>query len=403
MPGRTNLLIRQPGKPVTHKILKINNLSSKGLSRFPNEIYELGSEISSPDAIMLRSTKLHDMEFDSNLKAIGRAGAGVNNIPVERLTEIGVPVFNAPGANANAVKELVIGSLFMAERNLHKAVSYTQGLTSVGEALDGEVEDGKKRFVGRELPNRTLGVIGLGAIGVEVANAAAALGMNVIGYDPAVTVSNAWQLSPEIEKANTVDEVLAKSEFLTFHVPLIEATKNMINSQRLSTLVDGVVVLNFARAGVVDEAAILAGLDSGKIKTYICDFPTSENIAHENAIALPHLGASTAEAEENCAIMVADQLREFLEHGTIKNAVNFPGIELSRKSDHRLALIHRNVPDMVGQISHQLGASSINILAMINESHHNVACTLIDTESAVGESTMAAIRDIEGLLKARQV
>lgn len=386
-----------------HKIQKINNLSSKGLSRFPNDLYELGTEISSPDAIMLRSTKLHEMEFDDNLKAIGRAGAGVNNIPVERMTQAGIPVFNAPGANANAVKELVMGSLFMAERNLHKAVSYTKGLNSVGEELDREVEDGKKRFVGRELPNRTLGVIGLGAIGVEVANAAAAMGMKVIGYDPAVTVTNAWKLRAEVEKANTVDEVLSRSEFLTFHVPLIEATKHLINSQRLHSLVEGVVILNFARAGVVDESAILAGLDSGKIKTYICDFPTTENIAHENAIALPHLGASTAEAEENCAIMVADQLREFLEHGNIKNSVNLPGIELSRKSDHRLALIHRNVPDMVGQISHQLGLSSINILHMINESRGDMACTLIDTEAAVGEATMAAIRDIGGLLKARQI
>lgn len=386
-----------------HKILKINNLSAKGLSRFPNDLYELGTEMSNPDAIMLRSQKLHDMEFEDSVKAVGRAGAGVNNIPVDRLTNAGVPVFNAPGANANAVKELVMGSLFMAERNLHKAVKYTKALDSVGDELDREVEDGKKRFVGRELPGRTLGVIGLGAIGVEVANAAAGLGMNVIGYDPAVTVSNAWKLSAEVEKANSVDEVLSKSEFLTFHVPLIDATKHMVNRQRLHTMVDGAVVLNFARAGVVDEAAILEGLDSGKIKTYICDFPTSENIAHENAIALPHLGASTAEAEENCAIMVADQLREFLEHGNIKNSVNFPNIELSRKSEHRLALIHRNVPDMVGQISHQLGVSSINILHMINESYKDVACTLIDTEAEVGESTMAAIRDINGLLKARQI
>lgn len=388
---------------MTLKILKINNLSSRGLDRFPTEKYELGSEIGSPDAIMLRSQKLHDMEFDSNLKAVGRAGAGVNNIPVDRLTQMGVPVFNAPGANANAVKELVLGSMFLAERNLHKATAYTQSLSSTGDALESEVEDGKKRFVGRELASRTLGVIGLGAIGVGVASAAASLGMKVVGYDPAITVENAWRLSANVEKANTVDEVLAKCEFLTFHVPLIDATRHMINTQRLHTMQDGVVVLNFARAGVVDEQAVLEGLNSGKIKTYICDFPTSENIAHENAISLPHLGASTAEAEENCAIMIADQLREFLEHGNIKNSVNFPLIELSRKSEHRLALIHRNVPDMVGQISHQLGVTSINILHMINESHQDTACTLIDTETAIDDKTLAAIHDIEGLLKARLI
>ena len=386
-----------------HKIQKINNLSSKGLDRFPVDSYELGTEIKSPDAIMLRSQKLHDVEFDENLKAIGRAGAGVNNIPVDRLTEMGVPVFNAPGANANAVKELVIGSLFMAERNLHKAVAYTESLTSTGDTLDREVEDGKKRFVGRELPERTLGVIGLGAIGVEVANAAAGLGMKVIGYDPAVTVNNAWKLSANVDKANSVDEVLSRSEFITFHVPLVDATRNMINTQRLHAMNDGTVVLNFARAGVVDESAILAGLDSGKIKTYICDFPTTENIAHEKVIALPHLGASTAEAEENCAVMVADQLKDFLEHGNITNSVNFPHIELSRKSEFRLALIHRNVPDMVGQISHQLGSASINILHMINESYKDFACTLIDTETEVSEATLGSIREISGLLKARQI
>ena len=386
-----------------YKILKINNLAERGLERFPAGRYELASEIASPDAIMLRSQKLHDMEFDSNLKAVGRAGAGVNNIPVERLSALGVPVFNAPGANANAVKELVIGSLFFSERNLHRAVSYTDQLTAVGEALDKQVEDGKKKFVGRELPNRTLGVVGLGAIGVEVANTAAALGMKVIGYDPAITVSNAWKLSAVIEKANSVDELLSRSEFVTFHVPLVDATRNMINEQRLHSMHENSVVLNFARAGVVDDDAILRGLNSGKIKTYITDFPTRETIEHERVITLPHLGASTAEAEENCAIMVADQLQEFLEHGTIRNSVNFPQVELSRKSDHRLALIHRNVPDMVGQISHQLGKSSVNIEHMINESRGDVACTLIDSHLQVDEQTMSAIKGIDGLLKARQI
>jgi len=388
---------------VTYTILKINNLSEKGLERFPPGKYELGSEISSPDAIMLRSQKLHDMEFDSNLKAVGRAGAGVNNIPVDRLAALGVPVFNAPGANANAVKELVIGSLFLSERNLHHAFSYTDTLTASGEDLDRQVEDGKKKFVGRELPERTLGVIGLGAIGVEVANTAAALGMNVIGYDPSITVTNAWKLSAAVEKANSVDDLLSRSEFVTFHVPLIDATRNMINEQRLHSMRENSVVLNFARSGVVDDNAVLMGLNSGKIKTYITDFPTRDTIEHERVITLPHLGASTAEAEDNCAIMIADQLQDFLEHGNIRNSVNFPQIELSRKSDHRLAMIHRNVPDMVGQISHQLGKSSVNIEHMINESRGDVACTLIDSHQQVDEQTMSAINGINGLLKARQI
>lgn len=312
-------------------------------------------------------------------------------------------MFNAPGANANAVKELVIGSLFFSERNLHHAYNYTKQLTAQGEALDKLVEDGKKKFVGGELPNRTLGVIGLGAIGVEVANTAAALGMKVIGYDPSITVANAWKLSSAVEKGNSVDDVLSRSEFVTFHVPLLDATRHMINEQRLHSMRENCVVLNFARSGVVDDTAVLKGLNSGKIKAYITDFPTHETIEHERVITLPHLGASTFEAEENCAIMVADQLQEFLEHGNIRNSVNFPQVELSRKSDYRLAMIHHNVPDMVGQISHQLGMSSVNIEHMINESRGDIACTLLDTHQQVDEQTMSSIKGIDGLLKARQI
>lgn len=385
------------------KIQKINNIAAKGLDVFPSSGYEVGSEITDPDGIILRSQKLHDMEIGANLKAIGRAGAGVNNIPVERLTEVGVPVFNAPGANANAVKELVIGSLLLSERNLHNAVNYTQALNSRGDELDREVEGGKKKFVGSELSARTLGVIGLGAIGVEVANAAAALGMKVIGHDPGITVTNAWNLNASIVKAQSVDEVLASADFLTLHVPLIEATRDMINVSRIPAMKNGAVLLNFARAGVVDEGAVLDALDIGKLKAFICDFPTAENIAHEKVIAMPHLGASTGEAEENCAVMVAEQLRGFLEHGNIMNSVNYPTLSLSRKSDYRLSLIHRNIPDMVGQISHHLGAASINILHMINESQGDFACTLIDTESKVDDDTLTAIAGIDGLLKARQI
>jgi len=346
---------------------------------------------------MLRSQKIHDMAFDSKLKAVGRAGAGVNNIPVDRLTDLGVPVFNAPGANANAVKELVIASLFIASRNLYDAVAYTRDLSSSGEELDKEVEGGKKKFVGTELPGRTLGVIGLGAIGVEVANAAAALGMKVIGFDPGVTIANAWKLSRDVKQASSADAVFEKCEFISVHVPLIDATRNLINDKSLAAMPQGTVILNFARSGIVEDAAVLKALDSGKIKSYITDFPTRETIDHPSVIAMPHLGASTAEAEENCAIMVADQLQDYLENGNIRNSVNYPNVELARKSDYRLSLIHKNVPDMVGQISHLLGKSSVNIESMINESKGAVACTLIDTDKEVPDDTFKGILGIEGI------
>ena len=388
---------------MNYQIQTINNISARGLNRFDQNKYVLSDSTESPDAIMLRSQKLHDMEFDDNLKAIGRAGAGVNNIPVDKMTESGVPVFNAPGANANAVKELVIASLFVAQRNLYDAIAYTRSLETTGEALDKEVESGKKKFVGRELPDRTLGVVGLGAIGVEVANAAAALGMKVIAFDPGVTIENAWRLNRDVVKASSVDEMIVSSDFVTVHVPLMEATRHLINEERIRSMPDGVVLLNFARAGIVDDAAVLKAIDSGKVKNYITDFPTTETIKHSGVITMPHLGASTAEAEENCAVMVADQLQNFLEHGNICNSVNFPTTELSRKSDFRLALIHRNVPDMVGQISHLLGQSSVNIVHMINESRGEVACTLIDVEQEVSTQTLDAIAAIDGLMKARLI
>lgn len=386
-----------------HQIQTINNISPLGLERFDASRFGVSAETTEPDAIMLRSQKIHEMAFDSKLKAVGRAGAGVNNIPVERLTELGVPVFNAPGANANAVKELVIASLFIASRNLHDAVSYTRGLDSSGEALDKEVESGKKKFVGTELPGRTLGVIGLGAIGVEVANAAAALGMKVIGFDPGVTIASAWKLSSDVEQASSADVVFQRSEFITVHVPLIEATRNLVNDKSLAVMPQGSVILNFARAGIVEDAAVLKALDSGRVKSYITDFPTRETIDHPAVITMPHLGASTAEAEENCAIMVADQLQDYLTNGNIRNAVNFPNVELARKSDNRLCLIHKNVPDMVGQISHLLGQSSVNIESMINESKGAVACTLIDTDKEVPDSTFESIMAVEGIIKARQI
>jgi len=388
---------------VAYKIQLINNISPIGLARYDESKYDLSDKHDNPDAIMLRSQKLHDMEFGDKLLAIGRAGAGVNNIPVERLTEVGVPVFNAPGANANAVKELVVAGMLMAERNIHDALNYTTALTSNGDKLDKEVEGGKKKFVGRELPNRTIGVIGLGAIGVEVANAASALGMKVVGFDPAVTVASAWKLNRDIEKAGSVDEVFARSEFITVHVPMMEATKHLVNAERIATMPDGSVVLNFARAGIVDDEAVLAALGTGKLKKYVTDFPTRDTIDNPNVLTMPHLGASTAEAEENCAVMIADQLQDYMQDGIVRNSVNFPTVEMPRRTDHRLAIIHQNIPDMVGQISHCLGKASVNIAHMINESRGSIAYTVLDVEDEVSSETQQAILSIEGLLKARQL
>ncbi|MDH3343273.1 MAG: 3-phosphoglycerate dehydrogenase family protein [Gammaproteobacteria bacterium] len=380
-----------------------NNISDKGLSRLPNDTYTISEDHADPDAIILRSAKLHDMEIPANLKAVGRAGAGTNNVPVDRLSEKGVVVFNAPGANANAVKELVIVGMLLACRNIVQAWDYAANVQGTPEEQNKAVEDGKKKYVGYELPGRTIGVIGLGAIGVQVANAAVALGMRVVGFDPTITVKSAWKMASEVEEMSSVDELVKQADFITFHVPLIEATKNLLNAERIATMKDGAVVLNFARDGIVDDDAILAAIDSGKIGAYVCDFPAEKLKNKKNVITLPHLGASTAEAEDNCAIMVADQLKDFLVNGNIKNSVNFPDIKLARIGDVRLAIANKNMPDMVGQISHVLGQSGANILHMRNESRNGLAYTLIDLETAIGDDVIAKITDIDGVLNARQI
>ncbi|MEW6445821.1 MAG: phosphoglycerate dehydrogenase [Pseudomonadota bacterium] len=386
-----------------YKILTLNNIAAVGLDRLPHDKYEIASEFQSPDAILVRSAKMHGMDVPASLKAIGRAGAGVNNIPVAEMSDKGIVVFNAPGANANAVKELVIAGMLMAARNIGQAWRFATGLEGDDASLHKAVEDGKKNFVGFELPGRTLGVIGLGAIGVRVANSARALGMRVIGYDPGITVERAWELSAEVQHATSVDEVLAKSDFVTFHVPLIDATRNLVNAERLKFMKDNVVVLNFAREGVVDEAAMVEALNSGKAHAYVSDFPTNQTKDHPRCITLPHLGASTGEAEDNCAIMVADQVRDFLENGNITNSVNFPEVKLARKGAHRLAIANKNLPDMVGQMSHILGSHKVNIAHMVNESRGNVAYTLIDVEGDVPEAAAEAIRGIDGVLNVRVI
>ena len=384
-----------------YKILTLNNISVAGLDRLPRDKYEVASEISHPDAILVRSAKMHDMEVARSVKAIGRAGAGVNNIPVDRMTQAGIPVFNAPGANSNAVKELVIAGMLMAARNLGPAWRFARELSGEDGAINKEVEAGKKQFVGFELPGRTLGVIGLGAIGVRVANAARALGMNVIGYDPTITVRSAWQLAAEVEQAISVDDLLSKSDFVTFHVPLVESTKGMINAERIKLLKKGAVLLNFSRSGIIDDAAAVAGLDSGRLYAYVCDFPSNLLKDHPRCITLPHLGASTKEAEDNCAIMVADQVSDYLENGNIVNSVNFPDINLPRNGGYRIAIVNSNVPNMVGQISTDLASAGLNIMDMLNRSRGDIAMTLLDTDKEPDAETLQAIESIDGVLSVR--
>lgn len=384
-----------------YKILTFNNISVKGLDRLPREHYEVASEIQHPDAVLLRSYKLHEWAIPDTLKAVGRAGAGVNNIPVDKMTQRGIPVFNAPGANANAVKELVLSAMLLSARNLLPAWDYTRNLSGADDALAKSVEAGKKQFVGFELEGRTLGIIGLGAIGVKVANAAIALGMNVIGFDPHITVRNAWQLSAEVKQAANVDDLLSQVDFVTVHVPLIDATRGMINADRLANAKQNLTVMNFSRGGIVDDKAVCEALDAGKVSAYVCDFPTNDLLKHKGVIALPHLGASTHEAEENCAIMVADQVREFLEDGTVKNAVNFPEMYMPRNGGHRLMVVNSNVPHMIEQISKAIANADLNILDMLNRSRDQVACTLVDISAPVTQNVIDEIKQIKGVLTVR--
>ena len=384
-------------------IKTINNISDKGLNRLPAESFTVSPEIDNPDAIILRSQNLHDMDIPSNLKVVGRAGAGTNNVPVEQLGDRGVVVFNAPGANANAVKELVIAGMLLACRNICQAWQYAANVEGSDEEQNKAVEAGKKKYVGYELPGRTLGVIGLGAIGVEIANVAVALGMRVVGFDPTITVKSAWRMSSEVEEMASVEELLKQADFVSFHVPLIDATLNLLSAERITGMKDGAVILNFARHGIVNDDAVLAALESGKLNAYVCDFPSEKLKRNDRVITLPHLGASTAEAEENCAMMVADQIKDFLENGNIKNSVNFPAVKLPRGGKSRVALTHKNMPDMIAKISTAVGDAGYNIFHMRNESKNDLAYTLMDIECEIGEDLIDKFSDIEGVLKARKV
>jgi D-3-phosphoglycerate dehydrogenase len=383
------------------KIQTLNNIAVAGLDRLPRDRYEVASEIAHPDAILVRSAKMQSAEIPPTVQAIGRAGAGTNNVPVSAMTARGVAVFNAPGANANAVKELVIAGMLLAARNIGQAWLFARELEGDDAAIHQAVEAGKKQFVGFELPGRTLGVIGLGAIGVKVANAARSLGMRVVGYDPTITVQRAWQLESDVQPALSIDDLLSRSDFVTFHVPLTEDTRRMINAERLRTLRKGAVLLNFSRDGIIDDDAVVTALDQGHLYAYCCDFPSNLLKKHPRVITLPHLGASTTEAEENCAIMVADQVRDYLENGNVTNSVNFPEINLPRNGGYRMAIVNSNVPNMVGQISTDLASAGLNILDMLNRSRGDVAVTLIDVDQRCPEDTVKDLRAIDGVLSVR--
>ena len=386
-----------------YKILTLNNISPVGLDHFPRDSYEVASEIQHPDAILLRSFNMHDMVVPVSVKAIGRAGAGVNNIPVERMNETGIPVFNAPGANANAVKELVIAGMLMASRNLCQAWDFSRSLEGEDAAIHKAVEAGKKQYVGFELPGKTLGVVGLGAIGVQVANGALALGMNVIGFDPDITVKRAWQMSSDVRQAASVEELLANADYVTFHVPLVDATRNMINAARLKLIKDNAVILNFSRNGVVDDEAVVAAIDAGKVYSYVCDFPSNLLKDHPRVVTLPHLGASTRQAEDNCAIMVAEEVRDYLENGNVRNSVNFPEMQMPRNGANRIAVVNENVPNMLGQISTCIAEAGLNILDMLNKSRNELAYTLVDVDSDVSPECLKHLADIKGVLNVRSL
>ena len=386
-----------------YKILTLNNISVKGLQRLPRESYEVASEVSHPDAVLLRSYKMHDMDIPDSVAAIGRAGAGVNNIPVDKMTQQGVPVFNAPGANANAVKELVLAGLLMASRNISGAMKFADSLEGTDAEISTAVESGKKNFVGSELPSKTLGVIGLGAIGLRVANAALSLGMKVVGYDPLISVQSAWQLSSGVEEAVSIDHLFSQCDAISVHVPLLDATRGLASAERLAMMPRGGVLINLARGGICDDEAVLAALDSGQLHSYVIDFPTGALLQHPKVISFPHLGASTAEAEENCAVMVADSVREFLEDGTVRNSVNFPEAFMPRNGGSRITIANANVPNMVGQISTILAESELNIADLLNKSRGDIAYTIIDLDDDISEATLESIRGIEGVLALRHL
>jgi D-3-phosphoglycerate dehydrogenase / 2-oxoglutarate reductase len=382
------------------EVLVLNPIAQNGLKRLPADRYKISKDVAEPDAVLVRSADMHRLDVPASVLAIARAGAGTNNIPVAAMSARGVPVFNAPGANANAVKELVLAGMLLAARNLSDALRFVSSLPPSPD-IDKVVEDGKKAFAGFELAGQTLGIVGLGKIGCLVADAAIKLGMNVLGFDPEITVDAAWSLPSQVKKAASVAEVMRNAHFISLHVPLVDATRDLVNADNIRHARAGAVLLNFSREGVVNESAVLSALESKHLAWYVCDFPSAAINGNPRVIALPHLGASTREAEENCAIMVADQLRDYLEHGNVVNAVNFPAVSMERESAYRVAIANANVPNMLGQISTAMANAGLNIHNMVNKSRGDMAYTLVDVDSAVSEQVLGAIRSIDGVLAVR--
>ncbi|MDR2111872.1 MAG: phosphoglycerate dehydrogenase [Candidatus Accumulibacter sp.] len=385
---------------MTRKIKTLNVISKQGLARLPDN-YVVGGDVSEPDAILLRSADMHKLEIPPSLLAVGRAGAGTNNIPVKAMSEKGIVVFNTPGANANAVKELVIAGMLMGVRNIVPAINFAAGLRGDDEHLQKQVETEKKQFAGRELRGSVLGIIGLGAIGSILAESALSLGMKVIGIDPELTVDAAWRLPSQVRKAASIEELLKHSDFVSLHIPLLPSTRHLIDAERVKIMKKGSVLLNFARDGIVDTQAVIDGLNAGRPQSYLCDFPSNLLRQHPRAVALPHLGASTEEAEENCAIMVAEQVADYLRNGNILNSVNFPNITMPRGSRHRLAIANANVPNMLGQISTALASAGLNINNMTNKSRGELAFTLADVETEVTPQVIGQLTAIQGVLRVR--
>jgi D-3-phosphoglycerate dehydrogenase len=383
------------------RILVLNGISPKGLAGLPADRYVAGKDLALPDAVLVRSADMHAMAIPASVRAIGRAGAGTNNIPVAAMSARGVPVFNTPGANANAVKELVLAGMLMAARQLRGALRFVDELAGARGEFDTAVEAGKGAFAGFELAGQTLGVVGLGKVGCLVADAAIKLGMNVLGYDPDITVDAAWSLPSQVKRANSVAEVLRSGRFVSLHVPLMEGTRHLVNAQNIGLMQRGAVLLNFSRQGVVSDEAALVALDAGELGAYVCDFPSSALVAHERVLCLPHLGASTREAEENCAVLVVEQLRDYLEHGHVGNAVNFPAVSMGRESAFRVAIANANVPNMLGQISTAMAQAGLNIHNMVNKSRGEMAYTLVDVDSAVSAALLGELAAIDGVLSVR--
>jgi D-3-phosphoglycerate dehydrogenase len=385
------------------KIQMLNKISETGLQLLPKNAYEISAATTEPDAILVRSANMHDMELPANLKAIARAGAGVNNIPLDKCSEKGIVVFNTPGANAHGVKELVIASLFLSSRRIYQGINWAQSLDGKGDEVAGLVEKGKSKFEGPEIKGKKLGVIGLGAIGVMVANDAAALGMEVMGYDPYISVNAAWELSNSVSRATSLDQIFSTADYITVHVPLDANTKGMFNKEKFAIMKKGVRIINFARGGLVSTKDVLEAITDGTVSCYVTDFPDQELLGNDRVITVPHLGASTPEAEENCALMAVNQMKDYLENGVIKNSVNFPQCNLERSGDTRLITAHLNIPSMVGQITTILAENKINISDMLNNHKGNVGYTVIDVEGDVDEDTCDRLRKIDGVKMVRTV